>query len=43
MVAGRSTGVIQGFVENEGNYMIKATAIDSAFKLAQIFVFLKFT
>ena len=29
MNGGKKNGIISGYVENEGNYMIKCTAIDS--------------
>ena len=42
MIAGKSAGVIQGYVDIEGTYIIKVTAIDSTFRLGQIYIFLKF-
>lgn len=42
MMGSKSTGLVQGYVESEGNYIIKVTAIDSSFKLGQIYLFLKF-
>jgi hypothetical protein len=42
MMGSKSAGLVRGYVESEGNYMIKVTAIDSSFNLGHIYFFLKF-
>lgn len=42
MLGRNASGLIQGYVEKEGNYIVEVTAIDSSFKLGQIYLFLRF-